>query len=259
MRQYVSVISGAGEHPPDGNTRDPSGVAVTLSGVVVRSGAPAAAGISLQIPAGQSVALHSAGDGTAVDVLDVVAGLRRPRSGQVIVGGVAVDRLSGATMERYRADRGLLSERFPLLSSLSVTENVLAASRSRRADARVRERAAELLVLTGTGQLASTPVEALTAEQRWRILVARALLPAPRLVLAEDPAPSLEPRSATRILDLLIDAHGRYGFTLLLATDRLVTAARCRRLVTLAGGLVTADELSGDDDPWTRGRVDRIG
>ena len=180
-------------------------------------------------------------------------------SGQVIVDGVAVHRLSGAPMEHYRADRGLLSRRFPLLSSLSVTDNVLAASRSRRADARVRDRAAELLVLTGVGHLASAPVEALTAEQQWRILVARALLPAPRLVLAEDPTPSLEPRSAARILDLLIDAHGRYGFTLLLATDRLATAARCRRLVSLADGGVVADELTGDDDPWTRGRVDRIG
>jgi ABC-type methionine transport system ATPase subunit len=259
MRQYVSVISGAGEHPPDRGAADASGVAVTLTGVVVRGGAPAAAGMTLRIPAGQSVALHSHVDATAVDVLDVVAGLRRPMSGQVIVGGVSVHRLSGAPMERYRADRGLLSRRFPLLSSLSVTENVLAASRSRRADARVRDRAAELLVLTGASHLASIPVDALTAEQRWRILIARALLPAARLVLAEDPTPSLEPRSATRILDLLIDAHGRYGFTLLLATDRLVTAAHCRRIVTLAGGLVTGDELTGDDDPWTRGRVDRIG
>jgi putative ABC transport system ATP-binding protein len=259
MRQYVSVISGAGEHPPDSGAGDASGVAVTLTGVVVRGGAPAAAGITLRIPAGQSVALHSHVDATAVDVLDVVAGLRRPMSGQVIVGGVPVHRLSGAPMERYRADRGLLSRRFPLLSSLSVTDNVLTASRSRRADARVRDRAAELLVLTGTGHLASAPVEALTVEQQWRVLIARALLPAPRVVLAEDPTPSLEPRSATRILDLLIDAHGRYGFTLLLATDRLVTAAHCRRIVTLAGGLVTGDELTGDDDPWTRGRVDRIG
>ncbi len=259
MRQYVSVISGAGERPPDGSARDASGVAVTLTGVIVHGGAPAAVGISLQIPAGQSVALHSHVDDSAIDVLDIVAGLRRPRSGQVIVGGIAVHRLSGAAMERYRADRGLLSQRFPLLSSLSVTDNVLAASPSRRADARAREQAAELLVLTGTGHLAAAPVETLTPEQRWRVLVARALLPGPRLVLAEDPTPSLEQRSATRILDLLIDAHGRYGFTLLLATDRLVTAARCRRLVTLAGGVVTADELSGDDDPWTRGRVDRIG
>ncbi len=259
MRHYVAVISGAGEHPPDSGARDTSGVAVTLTGVIVRGGASAAAGISLQIPAGQSVALHSHADGTAVDVLDVVAGLRRPRSGQVIVGGLAVHRLGGAAMERYRADRGLLSERFPLLQSLSVTDNVLAASRSRRADDQASERAAELLELTGAGHLAAAPVETLTAEQRWRILVARALLPAPRLVLAEDPAPVLAPPSAARVLDLLLDLHYRYGFTLLLATDRLATAARCRRLVTLAGGLVTADELSGDDDPWTRGRVDRIG
>jgi predicted ABC-type transport system involved in lysophospholipase L1 biosynthesis ATPase subunit len=259
MRQYVAVISGSAERPPENSARDAPGVAVTLTGVIVRSAAPASAGISLQIPAGQSAALHSRIDGTAVDVLDVVAGLRRPRSGKVIVGGVAVHRLSGAAMERYRADRGLLSERFPLLNSLSVIDNVLAASGSRRADVRVRERAAELLVLTGTGHLASAPVATLTAEQQWRILVARALLPVPRLVLAEDPTPSLKPRSAAPILDLLMDAHGRYGFTLLLATDRLATAARCRRLVSLADGLVTADEITGDDDPWTRGRVDRIG
>jgi putative ABC transport system ATP-binding protein len=256
----VGRISGhpAGECAQPGGFGSIPAVAVTLSGVVVRAGA-SAPGVSLQIPLGQSVALHSQSDTTAVDVLDVVAGLRRPRAGQVIVNAVAVHRLSGAAMERYRADRGLLSFRFPLLSSLSVADNVLAASRSRRADARARARAAELLVLTGTAHLAAAPVEALTAEQHWRILVARALLAAPRLVLAEDPTQVLDPRSAGRALDLLMDAHGRYGFTLLLATDRLATAARCQRLVGLADGLISADEISIDDDPWTRGRVDRIG
>jgi putative ABC transport system ATP-binding protein len=205
------------------------------------------------------VALRSQSDTTAVELLDAVAGLRRPRSGQVLVDGVAVHRLSGSALERYRADRGLLSSRFPLLSSLSVTDNVLAAARSRRPDAWARNRADELLAIAGAAHLTATPVEALTAEQQWQILVARSLLPGPRLVLAEDPTPSLDPRSAARILDLLMDAYGRYGFTLLLATDRLVTAARCQRLVTFAGGLATADELSDDDDPWTRGRIDRIG
>jgi putative ABC transport system ATP-binding protein len=175
------------------------------------------------------------------------------------VGGTLVHRLSGAAMERYRGDRGLLSARFPLLSSLSVTDNVLAASRSRRADARARERAAEVLVITGAAHLAAARVEALTAEQRWRVLVARALLPAPRLILAEDPTQLMEQRSATRVLDLLMDAHAQYGFTLLLATGRLAAAARCQRLVSLANGMVQADDVSGDDDPWTRGRVDRIG
>jgi putative ABC transport system ATP-binding protein len=260
-RHYVSVISGhpVAEGAPDCGVGANAGVAVTLSGVVIRAGAPAAPGVSLQIPAGQSVALRSQSDSTAVDVLDVVAGLRRPRSGQVIVNGAAVHGLSGAAMERYRRDRGLVSFRFPLLSSLSVTDNVLAASRSRRSDARVRARAAELLVITGTAHLAAARVETLTTEEHWRILIARGLFAAPRLVLAEDPGQVLEPRGAARILDLLMDAHGRYGFTLLVATDRLVTAARCQRLIGLADGTVRADELAGDDDPWTRGRIDRIG
>jgi putative ABC transport system ATP-binding protein len=255
------VINGhpAGDRSPDRRLPRTPAVAVTLAGVVLGPDVLPAAGISLQIPAGQSVALHSQSDTTAVDVLDVVAGLRRPRSGLVTVDGTAVHRLSRAAMERYRRDRGLLSLRFPLLLSLSVTDNVLAAARSRRADAQGRERAAELLVVTGTAHLVGTPVKMLTAEQRWRVLIARALLPRPRLMLAEDPTPGLEPRSAARILDLVLDAHERYGFTLLLATDRLATAARCQRLVSLADGLVTADELSGDDDPWTRGRIDRIG
>lgn len=258
----MSVVSGqqAGECGPHSESLTTAGVAVTLTGVVVRAGTSPAAGVSLQIPPGQSVALRSQADDTALDVLDVVAGLRRPRSGVVTVDGTEVHRLSGAALERYRGDRGLLSSRFPLLSSLSVTDNVLAAARSRRADTRARERAAELLVLTGVAHLAAARVETLTAEQRWRILVARALLAAPRLVLAEDPTQVLEPRSAARVLDLLMDAHGRYGFTLLLATDRLAAAARCRRLVSLADGVVITDEQSGDDDdPWTRGRVDRVG
>lgn len=55
-----------------------------------------------------------------------------------------------------------------------------------------------------------------------------------------------------------MDAQARFGFTLLLATGRLATAARCDRMVTLADGQVIGDELMGDD-AWTRGRIDRIG
>jgi putative ABC transport system ATP-binding protein len=241
---------------------DPVGAVITLSSLVIwgaHGGAAARPDISLSIPPGQSVAAYGPSDSTAVDLLDVVAGLRRPWSGTVTVDALAVNRLSGAAMERYRGERGLLSARFPLLSSLSVTDNVLAALRSRRIDPAARERAADLLVMTEAAHLVARRVETLTAEQQWRIIIARALLPAPRLVLAEDPSPNLDPRGAARILDLLMDAHARFGFTLLVATDRLATAVRCERLVTLSAGLATTDELAGGDDGWTRGRVDRIG
>jgi len=258
------VVTGPSAENQPVNSRAPgaSGLGVTLSDVQVhgrRRRSPGAdRGISLEVPPGQSVALLAPDDDTAIDVLDIVAGLRRPRSGTVSVGGLAVQRLTGPAMEHYRAERGLISSRFPLLSSLSVTDNVLAALPTRRAGAAAREKAAELLVFTGAGSVASQQVQALPAEQQWRILIARALLTVPRLVLAEDPAPGLDSRAARRVLDLLMDAHARFGFTLLLATSRLVTPARCDRALTLADGQVTADELTADDT-WTRGRVDRIG
>jgi ABC-type methionine transport system ATPase subunit len=238
------------------------------------------------------VALLSQPPEVAVELLDVVAGLRRPdpgrpdpgrpdperpvspRSGRsasrradadpgtVLVDGVAVDQLRGASLDRFRAGRGLVSLRFPLLPSRSVLDNVLAALPG-RADASIRERAMELLRLAGVTGLPAPPEEArggtLTAEQTWRVLIARALLPSPRLVLAEDPGPGLEPRSATAIWDVLMDMHAAFGFTLLAATSQTTSAVRCQRMVTLSGWTVTDDELTGGDDPWTRGRVDRIG
>ena len=215
-------------------------------------------GVSLHVPPGQSVALHSQPPGDATELLDVIAGLRRPRSGQVTVGEVAVDQLSGPALDRYHAGRGLISARFPLLPSLSATDNVLAALPTGRVDAAARERAAQLLAATGAAHLAG-PVGTLPAERQWRILIARALQPHPRLVLAEDPTPGLDSRGATAILDLLTDVHALFGFTLLLTVGRLATASRCQRLVRLVGGAVVEDELIGGDDPWTRGRVDRIG
>lgn len=239
-----------------------------------------ARGVRLEVPGGQSVALLSQPPEVAVDLLDLVAGLRpghgapavtvtgpapghRGPAGGIAVDGVAIDRLRGPALDRYRASRGLLSLRFPLLPTRSVLDNVLTALPSGRADPRARARAADLLRLTGAADLAG-PASALTGEQRWRVLVARALLPGPALILAEDPATGLhaaglDGRAATAIWDLLMDMHDLFGFTLLVAASRSATAIRCQRMVTLSGWTITDDELTSGDDPWTRGRIDRIG
>ena len=166
-------------------------------------------------------------------------------------------RLGGREASRYRAGRGLVSPRFPLLASLPVADNVLAASAG-LPGAAVAERAAELLEFAGFTR-PDVPVEQLTAEERWRVMIARALIPSPRLLLAEDPATEVDARAVDRVLDVLMDAHARFGFTLVLAAERLAAAVRCERRVSLVGGAVAEDEITGDDDGWTRSRVDRIG
>jgi putative ABC transport system ATP-binding protein len=265
--QYEVVVESG---PPVGREHSaprgeqPPGVIVELHDVVYgRRGTesasfPAAAGISLAFPPGQSVALLSKPQHDGAELLDVIAGLTRPRSGQVRVDGVAVDHLSGAALDRYHARRGLVSARFPLLPSLSVTDNVLAALLAGRVDAATRGRAARLLELTGAARLTGR-VNQLTAEEQWQIMVARALVSSPRLVLAEDPASSLDSRAAARVLDVLMDAHATFGFTLVLTADRLTSAVRCQRQVSLVDGIATEDQIITGDDAWTRSRIDRIG
>jgi predicted ABC-type transport system involved in lysophospholipase L1 biosynthesis ATPase subunit len=253
-----SPISSGG--PSDGRV---AGAAIEMSGVVCRSDFAGAdrghgeQGVSLKVPAGQSVALLSQPRGTATDLFDVIAGLSRPVAGQVLVDGIAVNRLARAELDRYRAGRGLVSPRFPLLGSLSAPDNVLAAPPPGRASAQTAERARRMLEVTGAQGLTG-PVRRLSAEEQWRIMIARALVPAPQLLLAEDPSPSLDPRAADRVLDVLMDAHALFGFTLVLAADRPTTAARCQRRVFVTHGSVAEDDITGDDE-WTRSRIDRIG
>jgi predicted ABC-type transport system involved in lysophospholipase L1 biosynthesis ATPase subunit len=247
----------AGGWPLQRTGSPPPGAMVTLTGVRLRHDRTAIPdGISLHIPASQSVALFDRADGCAVELLDVVAGRRRPRGGEVTVHGTR-HRMDVRALDRSQKDRWLYSGRFPLLPSRSVSGNMLSVLRSRRTDA-ARSRVAELLVITGAASLASRRLDTLSAEQLWRILIARALLIDPQVLLAEDPAPGLDSRTASLALDLLLDAHARFGFTLILATGRLATAARCERVVSLVDGQVTGDDLIGED-AWTRGRIDRIG
>ena len=261
MVTVVSIGPSAGD-VPGADSASARGVTLSLTNVTWREsgsgGTPRPSGITLNVLPGQSLALHSEPTGDATDLLDIIAALRRPLSGQVSVNAVDIGMLSGQTLDSYRLGLGLLSPRFPLVPSLSALDNVLAGLADGRPGAVTHEQAEQLLELAGVTDLAGPAGDA-AAEQRWRILIARSLRTSPRLVLAEDPTPSLDSRGATAILDLLTDLQAQAGFTLLLTVTRLATASYCQRLVRLIGGTVVEDVLISGNDPWTRGRIDRIG
>lgn len=268
---YGMVQSGppaGGQPSAPGSGRGP-GAVIELGSVVVPgsvTGADGASGasevglpgVSLLVPPGQSLALLSQPPSAAIGLFDAIAGLSRPRAGLVRVDGVEVNRLGRAELDRYRARRGLVSPRFSLLPSLSVLDNVLAAPPVGRAAPPSADRVMRLLELAGADRLTG-PAGRLSAEEQWRIMIARALVSSPRLLLAEDPAPGLAAAAADRVLDALMDAHAMFGFTLVLTASRPATAVRCQRRVLVAAGRVVEDELTGGDDAWTRSRIDRIG
>jgi predicted ABC-type transport system involved in lysophospholipase L1 biosynthesis ATPase subunit len=269
--QYGGVQSGpsaGGQPSAPGSGRAP-GAAIELASVVGPSsvagtdgdpGAPGAGlpGVSLLVPPGQSLALLSRPPAAATGLFDAIAGLSRPRAGLIRVDGVTVNRLGRAELDRYRARRGLVSPRFSLLPSLSVLDNVLAAPPVGRAGPPSADWAMRLLEVAGAARLTG-PAGRLSAEEQWRIMIARALVSSPRLLLAEDPAPGLDAAAADRVLDVLMDVHAMFGFTLVLTANRTATAVHCQRRVLVAGGTVVEDELTSGDDAWTRSRIDRIG
>jgi putative ABC transport system ATP-binding protein len=209
-------------------------------------GPPALAGVTLDIQAGECVAvLGHSGSGKST-LLNMVAGLDRPSGGSVTVDGVRVDRLSEAASAKYRrAKIGMVFQFFNLLDDLSVTDNILVpAQLAGMPRPEARRRAAELLDALGMARHAKAYPGRLSGGERQRVAVARALMNRPALLLADEPTGALDTASAADVRDLLVGLHAD-GQTILLVThDTGLAADAASRTVELVDGAVVRDALA---------------
>ncbi|MEU8297540.1 ATP-binding cassette domain-containing protein [Micromonospora sp. NPDC048909] len=145
---------------------------------------------------------------------------------------------------------GFVFQRYHLLPALTVLDNVIAPVLPRRGRADHATRARELLDAVGlAGRERAMPSQFSGGEQQ-RVAVARALMGAPGLLLADEPTGNLDSTTSAQILDLLLDLRERHGMTILLATHERSIAARCDRLVRLGDGSVVEDrDLTEGEDP----------
>jgi putative ABC transport system ATP-binding protein len=199
--------------------------------------------VTLHIAAGEFTAvMGSSGSGKST-LLNLVAGLDRATSGQIVVDGIDLTRASESQLARYRRSRvGFVFQFFNLLSNLTVMENVMVpAELAGTPSAQARTRAAELLEQLGmTGLHRSYPAN-LSGGQRQRVAIARALINRPALVLADEPTGALDSRSGDQVMGLLDELNQR-GQTILLVThDAKLAAGHGRRVVTLRDGRVQDD------------------
>ncbi|GAA4985548.1 ABC transporter ATP-binding protein [Kitasatospora paranensis] len=218
---------------------------IELSGVSRRydEGPPALDDVSLTVHAGESVAvLGPSGSGKST-MLNVIAGLDRPTSGAVTVGGVRVDRLGEAGSARYRrATVGMVFQFFNLLDDLTVIDNVLLPAEvagMARGDA--RRRAAELLDALGVARHARANPGRLSGGERQRVAVARALMNRPALLLADEPTGALDTASGEDVKALFQELHAD-GQTIVTVTHDLTLAQSCAtRTIRIVDGRIAAD------------------
>ncbi len=195
-------------------------------------------GVSVTVERGEFTAIMGPSGSGKSTLLNLVAGLDRPTSGSVEVGGTDLGKLGEAGLARFRRDHiGFVFQFFHLLPNLTALENVLIPAQLKGAV--VPGRALELLDLLGIKEVADKYPARLSGGQQQRVAIARALINNPTLLLADEPTGALDTHSGEQVMELLGRLH-RDGQTILLVTHdaKLATRHAARVLSVLDGKIV---------------------
>ncbi|MFJ5138073.1 ABC transporter ATP-binding protein [Streptomyces sp. NPDC088707] len=217
-------------------------------------GAPALDGVSLTVPRGRFVAVMGPSGSGKSTLLRCAAGLERPTTGTVRIGGTDLATLKAAGLTRLRRDRiGFVFQSLNLVSALDVRENVtlpllLAGAREGR---ELDARALAGLAAVGLADRAGDRPENLSGGQRQRVAIARALVNEPEVVFADEPTAALDPVTAAGVLALLRRAVDERGTTVVLVTHDPVAAAWTDEAVFLDRGRL-AGRLDRPDESGVR-------
>lgn len=169
-----------------------------------------------------------------------------PTTGQVLVQGWEVPRLSPSRLPFLRRRIGVVFQDFRLLPQRTALENLEFVLQASGASCRsVAKRAQEALTQVGLGDRADYFPAQLSAGEQQRLAIARALAPGPFLLLADEPTGNLDPQSSAGVMDLLLQVN-RQGTTVIVAThDPAIVNSTRRRVVALREGRIISDTLRG--------------
>ena len=215
---------------------------------------PALDRVSVQVAAGEAVAVMGPSGSGKSTLLNLIAGLDKPSGGTVTVAGQRVDRLGEARTARYRRTQvGMIFQFFNLVEDLTVAGNVMLPARlagtGRRA---ARARAGRLLAQLGIDRYRDTYPARLSGGERQRVAIARALINDPAVLLADEPTGAVDTSAGRQIGQLLLDLNAA-GQTLLIVTHNPELAQRyASRVIQLADGRIISDigaARTGRPDP----------
>jgi putative ABC transport system ATP-binding protein len=194
-------------------------------------------GVSLEVAAGETVALYGPSGSGKTTLLLMVAALLAPTAGRVLIGGREVSCMSEREASHFRlAELGFIHQNFDLLPGVSALDNavlkLLQSMRWREAQRAV----APLLERLGLAGRLAHRAETLSTGERQRVMIARALSTEPRLLLADEPTGSLDTRRGREVLELLQGVCRERGVATVLVSHDPMAAEYADRVLRLCDG-----------------------
>jgi putative ABC transport system ATP-binding protein len=202
-------------------------------------------GVSLEVRAGDFVALLGSSGSGKSSLLNLIAGLDHPTSGAVIVEERNLAQLSGEELARHRLHTvGMVFQSFNLVPGMTLAENVELPLRFAEVDRSQREElVTQALARVGlSGRMTHRPGELSGGEQQ-RAALARAVINRPKLLLADEPTGNLDSRTGTEIMNFIREFNGSLGMTIVLVThERALAEQYAKRMIFLADGKLVDDQ-----------------
>ena len=199
---------------------------------------PVLEGLTLDIPRGDFVALMGPSGSGKTTLLNLIGGLDQPTSGEILVGGNRIDRLSAGQLARWRASNvGFVFQFYNLMPVLTAEGNVeLPLLLTKLGKAQRRKNVGVALDVVGLADRAKHKPRELSGGQEQRVAIARAIVSDPQLLVCDEPTGDLDRKTADEILRLLQALNEKHGKTIVMVTHDPKAAEYAKRILHLEKG-----------------------
>lgn len=200
---------------------------------------------NLIVSPGEAVAIIGPSGAGKSTLLSLIAGLDRPTSGRVSVGGIDLTAAKPQQLAQFRFERvGFIFQQYHLIPTLTAIENVVLPCAPWRTEYPPRKRAAELLGLVGLDDRQHHLPAQLSGGEQQRVSIARALINHPSILLADEPTGNLDEESAAEVMRLIRSLAEQFQMTLVVVTHDQELARTSDRVILLKNGKLSL-KLSG--------------
>jgi len=193
--------------------------------------------VSFKVNDGDYIAIMGPSGSGKSTLLNVIGGLDRPSSGEVILDGQRIDSLDEDKLVNIRRGKiAYVFQQYHLLRSLTALENILLPLTFSGSNGK-RARAMELLERMGLAKRANHTPSQLSGGEQQRVAIARALITDPALVLADEPTGNIDQRNGKAILDIF-EQMNREGRAIVMVTHNREAAERAKEIIILRDGQI---------------------